>query len=168
VLAVETERLRFRPLKLEDLAFLQSLYADSRVMELTLFNTLDNAQAEQRLAVMLANQQLASVQKFAIELKPTNQIIGYAGIEPAELEGIRIYEFEQMFSPDRWGRGYASEAARVLLAEQQKLHRLEKVFAIVDAENKASIRVLEKAGMRLVKSSIYGDKAVVIYLSTLF
>jgi len=50
--------------------------------------------------------------------------------------------------PDEWGKGYASEAARRVLAfafEELDAHR---VIAFCDAENRASERVMQKLGMR--------------------
>jgi RimJ/RimL family protein N-acetyltransferase len=52
------------------------------------------------------------------------------------------------FHPDYQGRGYATEAARVVLRfafEELKLHR---VIGRLEARNTASARVLAKLGMR--------------------
>jgi RimJ/RimL family protein N-acetyltransferase len=47
-----------------------------------------------------------------------------------------------------WGRGFASEAARAVAEWSLAPGRLSKLRATCDAENRASLRVLEKIGMR--------------------
>jgi RimJ/RimL family protein N-acetyltransferase len=47
-----------------------------------------------------------------------------------------------------WGRGLGTEGVRAMLARAAQLGA-ERVVAFVDEENAASIRVAEKAGMRL-------------------
>lgn len=49
--------------------------------------------------------------------------------------------------PDRWGRGYATEAARAMLAYAFEILRLPEVYAVVYKENAPSIRVCERLGM---------------------
>ncbi len=47
-----------------------------------------------------------------------------------------------------WGRGLATAAVRGLTEHAFRRHALTRVYALVFAENAASIRVLEKAGYR--------------------
>ena len=48
---------------------------------------------------------------------------------------------------DRWGRGYATEAARAMAAYAFEILRLAEVHAIVYADNAGSLRVCERLGM---------------------
>ena len=50
--------------------------------------------------------------------------------------------------PEHWGKGYATEAARGLIAWAFRQPGVQRVTADCLATNAASIRVLEKAGMR--------------------
>jgi len=52
------------------------------------------------------------------------------------------------FLPGAWGRGYAREAAAAVLAHARDVLGLKRILAITDPENTASIRVLERVGMR--------------------
>ena len=52
------------------------------------------------------------------------------------------------FLPEAWGRGYAGEAAAAVLDHARDALRLRRILAITDPENAASIRVLERVGMR--------------------
>ena len=52
------------------------------------------------------------------------------------------------FLPEAWGRGYARESAAAVLDHARDVLGLGRVLAITDPENAASIRVLERVGMR--------------------
>lgn len=53
------------------------------------------------------------------------------------------------FLPEHWGKGYAIEAARAVMAWAQRVHGLTRILAINSPGNEASIRVLGKLGMVL-------------------
>jgi len=52
-----------------------------------------------------------------------------------------------------WGQGIATEAARRLLRHAFEVLRLDPVMAVIMADNAASRRVLEKLGMRAIKTA---------------
>lgn len=51
--------------------------------------------------------------------------------------------------PSRQRRGYATEVVRAMVADVIDLEGVQTVIATVDLDNVASIRVLEKSGMKL-------------------
>jgi ribosomal-protein-alanine N-acetyltransferase len=85
---------------------------------------------------------------LAVTLPETGKMIGIAGLrqrDPEQPRGDLGYEI----APPHWGRGYATEAARALLAFGFRDLGLHRIFARCLAENAASARVLERLGMRL-------------------
>jgi RimJ/RimL family protein N-acetyltransferase len=52
------------------------------------------------------------------------------------------------FLPEAWGKGFATESAAAVLAHARDVLGLRRVLAITDPENLASIRVLERIGLR--------------------
>jgi [ribosomal protein S5]-alanine N-acetyltransferase len=52
------------------------------------------------------------------------------------------------FLPETWGRGLATESAAAVLDHARDRLGVRRVLAITDPENAASIRVLERIGMR--------------------
>ncbi len=159
-----TERLRFRHLRLSDAPLLRRLYADPTVMARTLFEPLTADQALQRLQRMLAAYRQGGACMLGIVLKNSGELIGYCGLERSRVAGQHLVEFEQMLLPRYWGQGYASEAAQAVLDQQQRQLQLQKIYALVDPGHEASIRVLQKVGMRRIKDSSYGGKPVAIFL----
>lgn len=85
--------------------------------------------------------------QFAIILKEQAQLIGNGGIRMRSLDAREAdigYELDSHY----WGQGYATEAARALLAFGFRELRLHRIWAYCIAENVASARVLEKIGMQ--------------------
>ncbi len=85
--------------------------------------------------------------QFAIVLRAEGRLIGNGGIR---MNASNTWEADLGYELDSryWGRGYATEAAKALLAfgfGELKLHR---IWAHCILENVASAHVLEKIGMR--------------------
>lgn len=53
-----------------------------------------------------------------------------------------------VISPDRWGSGFATEAAQALLRFGFEGPGLKRIWATCRPENLASVRVLERIGMQ--------------------
>ena len=61
------------------------------------------------------------------------------------------WELSYGFRRDRWGRGYASEAARAVVRYGFETMRVSRIVADVDPSNAASARILEKCGFVRVR-----------------
>ena len=85
--------------------------------------------------------------QLAITLQGESRLIGNCGIR---MEGADSWQANIGYeiAPGYWGEGYASEAARAMIAFGFEELRLHRIWARCVAENVASYRVLEKAGMR--------------------
>ena len=79
---------------------------------------------------------------------PTRPIgsVAMSGIRMATAHA-HVAELGYELHPDYWGHGYATEAARSMLAFGFGTLRLQRVWAQCVAENTASARVLERLGM---------------------
>ena len=86
--------------------------------------------------------------QLAVTLKSTDQLIGNCGVRLAE-EGSQVGDIGYELSPGHWGRGYATEAARAIMAFGFETLHLHRIWAECIAENTRSARVLEKLGMQL-------------------
>jgi len=84
---------------------------------------------------------------WAVDLKSSGSFIGQCGLYPAEGVGPEV-EIVYHYTQAAWGKGYATEAARAVLAHGFGPVGLARVIAFVVPENIASCRVAEKAGMR--------------------
>jgi RimJ/RimL family protein N-acetyltransferase len=83
--------------------------------------------------------------------RATGAVIGHCGLTDKEIEGREEIELVYVFAVAAWGKGYASEAARALLAYGFGDLGLQRIVALVEPENTASAHVAVKAGMHLEK-----------------
>lgn len=84
---------------------------------------------------------------LAIVLRETGHVIGTIGFLWVDQEHNSA-EVGYSLAEEHWGKGLMTEALRALLAfgfEQMHLNRIEAQF---DVRNRASGRVMQKAGMR--------------------
>jgi RimJ/RimL family protein N-acetyltransferase len=79
--------------------------------------------------------------------RESGALIGEAGLFPLTPGGGEI-SLGYAFGPRHWGRGYATEAARAVLAEAFGPLGLQRVVAITRDANAGSRNVLRKLGFR--------------------
>ena len=87
---------------------------------------------------------------LAVKEKDTGRLAGWAGLGQLDInpEEIEIY---YGMGRESWGRGFATEAAGELLRYGFENLNLERIVAIVLPDNAASIRVVEKIGLKYIK-----------------
>ncbi len=92
-----------------------------------------------------------------------NDLIGWAMLNNTHFEAP---EMGYMFNKESWGQGYASELVELLISHAKMLG-LEYVMARVHPDNHASIKVLEKSGLKPLEKQenlntlvFYSDKLV--------
>lgn len=88
---------------------------------------------------------------WVVERKSDNAFLGFTGLDKLLIGSGEIAEHLHdevevgwRLREDVWGRGYASEAARVSLDIAFRIRRLPMVVARVDRRNAASLRILSK------------------------
>jgi RimJ/RimL family protein N-acetyltransferase len=85
---------------------------------------------------------------FGVRVGGGEDLLGFCGF--VRLGGMDEPELGYMLTRGAWGRGFATEAAEVCLRYAFDRAGLERVIAGADAPNAASMRVIEKLGMRSV------------------
>ena len=99
---------------------------------------------------------------YAVMLKKTEELIGMCGlIKRDTLENVDI---GFAFLPQFMGKGYGSEAASATLHYAQNELKLEKIIAIVNPENKVSVALIKKMGLRFEKMIQLSHKDIELML----
>jgi RimJ/RimL family protein N-acetyltransferase len=83
---------------------------------------------------------------LAIVEKDSGEVIGSVALG-IDSRAHRRAELGYILRQDRWGRGYATEAASLMIDFAFDQLAMNRVWAVCDPENPASTRVLEKCGM---------------------
>jgi RimJ/RimL family protein N-acetyltransferase len=87
---------------------------------------------------------------WAVVERNTGRAIGDAGFGVFGPTGE--IELGYTLARDSWGHGFAAEAAGACLGAGLEQLRVERIIAVVDAENERSLRVPERIGMRRVET----------------
>lgn len=148
-LPIVTERLVLRDLTMDDAPAVHRYGSDPEVVRYMPWGPNTWADTQDFLERKLDDQRADPRRGFdlAVTLASSGELIGACGITIISTERLQA-AMGYAYRRDIWGRGYATEAARALVAfgfEQLGMHR---ICAYCDVDNIASARVLEKTGMQ--------------------
>ncbi len=156
---LETDRLLLRRYVEEDAEAFFELNSDPRVLQFVPDSALvDIEQARQ----ILIDHPIADYRKHgfgrgACILKSTGEQIGFAGLK--YLEELGEVDVAYRLLPAFWGQGLATEAALASVRYGFDQLGLKRIIGLAMPENVASIRVLEKAGLRYTEeASFWGHR----------
>jgi len=146
---IATDRLFMRPYREQDF---EAVHAYARLIDACRFMAWgpnEPAHTRDFLGRVIAgrSEEPRLAHEFAVVRRVDRLLIGGIGLNVRQPED-RGAELGYVISPDHWGRGYAIEITRALVAFGFLEVGLHRVSARVDPENAGSIRVLEKLGMR--------------------
>jgi RimJ/RimL family protein N-acetyltransferase len=152
---LETPRLVLRRFTLGDVDNLVSLNADSDVMRFISGGIpLGRVEIEDELlpAFLGYYERFDGYGFWAAMEKLTGEFLGCFYLTPQEGGAPGEAELGFRLRKSAWGKGYATEGARALIRRGFTEFGVQRVVDTV-AGNIASRRVLEKAGLRLVRTS---------------
>ncbi len=144
---LRTDRLVLREFREADLEPLTAIQSDARWLANYRWDVRDPNEVKRLVDLFIASQREEPRMTYQIAITLDRAFIGDVGIrirEPDATEADIGYEI----APDQWRRGYASEAARAIVAfgfEELKLHR---VWSWCYDSNIGSAAVLRSVGMK--------------------
>lgn len=157
---IETGRMLLRQMTGADLDWLVRLHGDRRVMRY-----IDDGKPVPRAVIL--EQTLPAILReydelpdglgsFAAVGRVTGKPLGWLGLRPPSSVGLcpgaGVAELGYRLLPEVWGMGYATEGAMALIRRGFTDLDLSRVVATTMTLNMASRRVLEKAGLSLVRT----------------
>lgn len=161
----ETERLLLREFNLMDAAFIIELVNSPGWLA---YIGDRNIKTIEQAAAYLMNGPIKSYAQngfglYMVELKADSMPIGMCGI--LKRETLENPDIGFAFLPACTGQGYAFESAAATMVFAKEVLRLPFICAITVPENKASIKLLEKIGLKLVKPVQYkgSDETLILY-----
>lgn len=131
---METERLTLRPVEQSDVDSLLELHADPEVMRF-----LDPSPVENYLGDSF----------YAAREKATGRFVGWFEFKRTDAGDVELgYRLHREF----WGRGYATEGGKALIERGFTVGDVRRVVATTMFVNAGSRRVMEKCGLRHVRT----------------
>jgi ribosomal-protein-alanine N-acetyltransferase len=160
---IETQRLLLRRFTLADAdAYYNRIFGDPEVMRY-LRGGREMTRADMESIISRINDRWAAqgMGFWAVTDRENGELIGHCGLKP--LDTTTEVEIAYALAKSHWDRGLATEAARTVLRFGFEQRHLERIVAVAVPENLASRRVMEKLGMRYVKTDRYYDDDLVYY-----
>lgn len=143
---LDTPRLRLRRWEGGDLDAFAAMCADPEVMRhIGEGGPLSREEAETALQALEGHWQLHGFGLWAVVEQATEAVVGRVGLWHPP--GWCDVELAWLVDRSRWGRGYATEAARAALAYGFDRHGLDRVISLVPVGHAASERVANRLGM---------------------
>lgn len=139
-------RIRLRPYRQADFEFFAGLIADERAMR-HMGGVLSPEESRELFKRVMRPAAETGLELWAVEMQDSGELIGHAGLKPPESDGAREILF--VLSPNYWGRGLGTEAARLVLDYALNVAGCKRVIGTVDPDNAPSIKVLQNIGMQL-------------------
>lgn len=143
-----TTRLVLRELQQDDYPAVHEMESDPEVIRFE-HTRLSSEDIQARFDQMLNDQYCTPrmAYRFAITIRSKDTARGRISLVMNN-SVIGEWEIGWTMHREEWGKGYAAEAAREVLRFAFSELRAHRVVAFCHAENAASVRVMQKAGMQ--------------------
>jgi len=152
---LETERMVLRRFVASDLGSLIELDSDPEVMRFINGGLATPREVMQNKILPTFLHSYESVPgrgMFAAIRKADNMFLGWFGFRAKDSAHPDEVGLGYRLRRDAWGQGYATEGARALIRKGVTELEVQRVFATTYEYNRASRRVMEKAGLTFVRS----------------
>ena len=145
---LETERLSLRRFRLEDAPSIVELLNQPSFIENIGDRGVRNLDDAHRY---LREGPMAMYGRYGFGLwrasrRSDDAFVGMCGLLKRDI--LPDVDVGYAFLPEHWGQGYAFEAVNATIELGARKFGLERIIGVVSDHNAASIRVLEKAGLR--------------------
>jgi ribosomal-protein-alanine N-acetyltransferase len=158
----ETPRLLLRQFTAHDAHLIYKLNSDPDVLKYVHEPLLKReTEAAEILNKIILPQYQLNLGRWAIHVKPGFEFIGWCGLKYIEETGIIDLGYRLLKSA--WGQRYATEAAQYTIIYGLRDLKLETITGMAHADNIASIKILEKIGMKFTRNDIVDEIPVKVY-----
>lgn len=158
---LSTQRLILRGFQEEDLDAYAEMCGDPEVMRyIANGQPLSRWESWRNMAMILGHWQLRGYGLWAVEERSSGEMIGRIGCwQPEGWPGLEIgWTLRRTY----WGRGYATEAARLSMDYAFEKLGPSRLISLIRLENATSRRVAEKLGEKLEGTTeLFGSEALV-------
>jgi RimJ/RimL family protein N-acetyltransferase len=150
VVRLKGKRVSLREWRTDELDAMHRWLGDPRVTRYLSWGSKTLEDSARHLAACLRDQERTDRERyfFAMELRESRRVIGDAGFHWTYRDGTRKEgAFGYFVEAEHWSRGYATEAAELVLSFAFDELGASVMRASCDARNTASERVMLKCGM---------------------
>lgn len=167
MLVLQTPRLYFSPLELNDVDLVLQIFSDP-IAKTFYEGTRDAQQTQAWIEKQLDRYEKNGFGLAKVHLKETGEFVGLCGlILWDDVGGREELEVGYLFVRAHWGKGYATEAAKACLDYASKQLQKKRIISLIQPANIASRKVAEKNGLKVEKELIFFNKPTLVYAKQL-
>jgi len=166
---LETTRLLLHPFTWDDVDVLHRLWTDPMVRKYL----WDDQIIPRETVVEVVEASLESFRQhqfgfWTLSFRERGALVGFCGLrhfmdDSGSQPEMAEVEILYGVAAQHWGKGIATEAARAVLQFGFEEAGLERIYAGADPPNAASIRVMEKLGLRFARQTLVNGLEAVYY-----
>ncbi len=146
-MVAETERLLLRRLRMDDLDSMCEVLCNPEVMRFSL-GVKARADVLQWLSACVEAYARTGFGIWGVVEKSSKVVVGYCGLtQHRDIDGQPEVEIGFRLARGYWSRGFATEVALAVRDHARQSLSIPRLVALVDPDNAASARVVEKIGM---------------------
>lgn len=154
---LNTPRLYLREFTTDDAQLLVDLNSDPDVTRYTGDGEVTVEQAEEIITTIIRPQYANKIGRWAVHLSSNDEFIGWCGLK--YIAELNETDLGYRFFKSHWGKGYATESAKVVLEYGFRVLKLDQVVARAAIENHASINVIQKLNFKFTGEAVeHGDR----------
>ena len=142
-----TDRLQLRPVTMEDIEFIYTLFAASETNLYSTFDDLKTIEEAKDMYETYLKPGFPTHFRLLIELKDSKTPIGTIGLYLYSEKNKRA-ELGYDLAREHWGNGYMTEAVSEVIRYGFIELGLNRIEATVDTRNTNSYRLLERVGFK--------------------
>ena len=145
---LESERLIIRDIKINDAAFYFELFNDADWIRFINDKKLKSVEETASFLRDFQLKQKKGLGYFTVIQKDTNKPIGVSTV--LKRDALDYYDIGYAFLPIGRGKGYATEATKLIIEYVRNEFKQEKVLAFTKPENESSQKLLKKLDFKYV------------------
>jgi ribosomal-protein-alanine N-acetyltransferase len=152
---IETEKFILREILETDVEGMYALDSDPEVHKYLGNNPIASMDAALATIQHVRKQYEANgIGRWAIIDKASNEFVGWAGLKYEQnlRTNINYYDIGYRLLRKYWGKGIASEAAKVSLEYGFNQLNINEIFAAAQVDNAASNKILTNIGLKFVET----------------
>jgi [ribosomal protein S5]-alanine N-acetyltransferase len=161
-----TARLAAEPIGMSRFDELAEMNRDERVMEWLGGAAADANETRAWVEEKAAHWRRYGFGVWVLDDAQTGALVGRAGLQHSDVEGVDEVELLYALRPEFWGRGLATEAGAALLGIAFAVVALPSVVAYTLPDNLRSRRVMERLGFVCEREFPHEDHTHVLYRVT--
>lgn len=154
---MQTERLIFRRFTEDDAEEYFPLVSDPDILRYAGGSPLKSLDETRQMLRErpIRDYEIYGYGRMACIEKSSGRLIGFSGLK--YLDGLKEVDVGYRFLKDCWGKGYATESARLLMKEGIREHGFKRIIGLAEHANAASTHVLRKLGLVFERTIMLND-----------